>query len=81
MSLRLTYQYNISENHKVDIHKDKIRIVQTERHRPKIKDVQEEQNYRTRPTYVTNRKNKLTDKIYIIKPLESTHPAPSSHAR
>ena len=36
MSVRSTYQNRISENHKVDIHKDKIRNFQIDRHGPKI---------------------------------------------
>ena len=35
-SLRSTYQSRILESHKVDIHKEKIRNVQTDGHGPKI---------------------------------------------
>ena len=36
MCLRATYQSRISENHKVDLHKDKFINVQTDKHGPKI---------------------------------------------
>ena len=39
LSLRSTYQNHISETHKVNIHKGKIRNVQTDRHGPKINGV------------------------------------------